>query len=134
MIKVNKSSGNSLKNWRSFSQKKVSGLATSCANPMYNSKKMKMKVNLAVQLLSASVANAIQFCNKDLQLPQFQGSEATVSFLRLLDRLFDFCNSTNPFGHGCKAALKPENEDYWHPFTGKASVYIKKLSNASHCT
>ncbi len=43
--------------------------------------KMKMKVNLAVQLLSSSVASAIEFAYQDLHLPQFKGSEATVCFL-----------------------------------------------------
>ncbi len=43
--------------------------------------KMKMKVNLATQLLSSSVASTIDFAYQDLHLPQFKGSEATVHFL-----------------------------------------------------
>ena len=38
-------------------------------------KQQKMKVNLATQLLSSSVANAIEFADKDLHLPEFEGSE-----------------------------------------------------------
>lgn len=67
--------------------------------------KMKMKVSLAVQLISSSVASAIEFANKDLNLPQFKGSEATVRFIRIFDRLFDFCNSRSPFGRGSTKLL-----------------------------
>ena len=38
-------------------------------------KQQKMKVNLATQLLSSSVANAIEFADKDIGLPEFKGSE-----------------------------------------------------------
>lgn len=45
----------------------------------------KMKVNLAAQVFSSSVADALEFCNKELHLPQFHGSEETVEFLRTID-------------------------------------------------
>ena len=41
----------------------------------------KMKINLAAQTFSASVADAIEYCTNTLKLDQFQGSEATVRFL-----------------------------------------------------
>jgi len=47
---------------------------------------MKMKVKLAAQTLSALVADALEFCNHDLQLEEFRGCEATVQFIRLVDR------------------------------------------------
>ena len=50
-------------------------------------KQQKMKVNLAAQSLSSSVADAIEYCATILKLPQFQGSEATVKFLRMFDHL-----------------------------------------------
>ena len=43
----------------------------------------KMKVKLAAQALSGRVASAIDFLNKKLQRKEFQGSEATVKFIRL---------------------------------------------------
>jgi len=55
--------------------------------------KQKMKVNLAAQTLSASDADAIEFCREKLRLYQFVGSEATVRYLRVIDRLFDILNS-----------------------------------------
>lgn len=42
----------------------------------------KMNVRLAVQTLSTSVANAIDFCAIDLQLQQFHNSAATSLFIR----------------------------------------------------
>ena len=43
-----------------------------------------MKVNLAVQSLSASVADALEYCEGKLKLPQFQGCGPTVKFIRVL--------------------------------------------------
>ncbi|KAL4136309.1 hypothetical protein QTP88_007857 [Uroleucon formosanum] len=40
----------------------------------------KMKVRLAVQTFSTSVANAILFCMNDLKLDNFQGADATIEF------------------------------------------------------
>ena len=69
----------------------------------------KMKVNLAAQTFSASVADAIEYCTNTLKLDQFQGSEATVRFLRTFDHLFDILNSRNPCAKGFKAALRKSN-------------------------
>ncbi|XP_077100004.1 GTPase IMAP family member 8-like [Siphateles boraxobius] len=62
----------------------------------------KMKVNLAAQTLSASVADALRFCERHLQLPQFAGCEPTCKFLETFDRLFDLMNSRNPIARGFK--------------------------------
>ena len=51
-------------------------------------KQQKMKVNLAAQTFSSSVADATECCTSTLKLPQFQGSEATLKFIRLFDHLF----------------------------------------------
>ena len=48
--------------------------------------KQKMKVNLAAQTLSASVADALDFCREDLHLPDFKGSKSTSNFIRIVDR------------------------------------------------
>ena len=41
-------------------------------------KPQKMKVNLAAQALSSSVADALEYCEGELKLPQFQGCGPTV--------------------------------------------------------
>ena len=80
-------------------------------------KQQKMKVNLAAQSLSSSVADAIEYCATTLNLPQFQGCEATVKFLRLFDHLFDVLNSRNPLAKGYKSPLRVSNKHIWSPFT-----------------
>ena len=63
--------------------------------------KAKTKV---VQTLSASVADAIEFCDKDLKMPQFAGSEVTVHFIRIIERVFGTLNSRDP----CSYSHTPE--------------------------
>ena len=91
----------------------------------------KMKVNLAAQVFSSSVADAIEYCADVLKLRQFQGSAATVRFIRLFDRLFDVLNSRNPFARGYKSALRVGNKTSRFPFLAKAYEYILGLGNAS---
>lgn len=50
--------------------------------------KNKMKVKLAVQVLSNSVADSIEKLMND-GYEDFQGAEATVKFIRKFNRLFD---------------------------------------------
>lgn len=75
--------------------------------------KQKMKVKLAVQVLSASVGNALLFLCNDLGLNEFQGAEATAEFCLFFDKLFDFCNSKNKFAKGYKATLS-KKKSYFH--------------------
>lgn len=70
----------------------------------------KMKVHLAAQLFSSSVADALEFCEQDLKYPQFSGCTATVQFLRTIDAAFDVLNSRNPLGKGHKAPIKPSTK------------------------
>lgn len=59
----------------------------------------KMNVRLATQVLSSSVADSIEYlrCSRH---PSFSGSEATVEYLRYLDRIFDMFNAKNPKAMG----------------------------------
>ena len=56
--------------------------------------KKKMNVKLAVQLLSDSVADSLQFC-LDEKIPGFQGCQGTIRFIRTLNALFDVMNTRN---------------------------------------
>ena len=89
----------------------------------------KMKVDLAAQALS--VADAIEYCTNVVKLPQFQGSKATVKFIRHIDHLFDILNTRNPCAKGYKAALRINNKGLWLPFLDEASNYIKGLKNVT---
>ena len=94
-------------------------------------KQQKMKVNLAAQSLSSSVADAIEYCATILKFPQFQGSEATVKFLRMFDHLFDVLNSRNPLAKGYKSPLRVRNQHIWDPFLNEAFTYISGLKEPS---
>lgn len=52
-----------------------------------------MKVVLAVQILSASTANALEYL-KNKGYPQFVGAESTIKYIRICNDLFDILNST----------------------------------------
>lgn len=88
----------------------------------------KMKVSLAAQTLSSGVADALHFCDKSLQLPQFQGSEATIDFIRCIDRSFDFLNSRQPNGTGTKSPLRACNESFWRPRVLTDMAYQKRYN------
>ena len=92
--------------------------------------RQKMKVNLATQVLSSSVANALEFCLK-LDLPQFKGCEATIQFLRTFDRLFDILNSRNPLAKNFKAPMRMHNRNLWQSFLDKTKVYIHNLKDST---
>ena len=91
--------------------------------------RQKMKVNLAAQTLSSSVADALEFCQKDIKFTQFKGCEATVEFIRKFDQLFDLMNSRNPLARNFKAPMHPCNEKQWRPFLSNMYDYISSLKN-----
>lgn len=70
--------------------------------------KNKMKVKLAAQTLSSSVADALQFL-LDAGVPEFKECGPTIEFIRKIDRLFDFLNGRNPFGKGFKKPIYGDN-------------------------
>ena len=86
----------------------------------------KMKVNLSVQALSNSTAQAL-LCLKQLGHDDFQSCDETVAFIKLMDSLFDLMNSRNPFGKGYKAPLRIANKQTWLPFLTKAEDYLINL-------
>ena len=102
-------------------------LANKISGRHINYQNVKMKVSLAAQTLSASVATAIEFLRDEMHLPQFAGSEGTVRFIRIIDRLFDLLNSKNPLAKGYKAPLSISNRQFWEPCLNKACNYLKNL-------
>ena len=91
-------------------------------------KPQKMKVNLAAQTLSSSVADALEFCEGKLhEMPQFDGCGPTVKFIRVFDRLFDVLNSRNPRANSFKAPIRKTNYEFVRTFLDNACEYIKGL-------
>ena len=62
-----------------------------------------------------------------LKLKQFIGCDATVKFLRTIDRLFDILNSRTLFAKGFKSALRAANKAVWYPFLEVAFNYVLEL-------
>lgn len=73
-------------------------------------KKNIMKVKLATQLFSRSVAIALQFCKNTLKLNEFQNIEGTAKMLLILNDLFDILDS-KVHGYKLKRALNVENAE-----------------------
>ena len=89
--------------------------------------KQKMKVKLAAQTSSSSVADALQFCQCELQLTEFLDCSATVEFIQVIDRLFNIVNSRNPPAKGYKPPMHITKEHIWRPFLHDAIDYLKGL-------
>lgn len=85
-----------------------------------------MNVKLAVQVLSSSVADAIDYL-RSISDPSFTGSEATVEYLRYLDRLFDIYNAKNPVGTGFKFPLRLNNKHVWTQIFEETRHYLTEL-------
>lgn len=90
-------------------------------------RKQIMKVYLAAQTLSSSVADAIEFCDKILNLSEFKGSGPTVKFIRAVDRIFDFLNVRNPWGKGFKRPLRVSNEHQWRQNIMREIEYLSQI-------
>ena len=90
--------------------------------------RQKMKVSLAAQILSNSVADALKFCREELRLPQFVGSEATEEFIRIFNDAFDVMNSRNLHGKNLKAPMSLINEPLWMEVFQRTRDYILNLS------
>lgn len=90
-------------------------------------RKHKMKVRVAVQTLSKSVADALEYCMSVLKLHNFKDAGPTIEFIRIFDQLFDCLNSTNPNALRFKAPLTIKNKDEWSSFFELATDYILNL-------
>lgn len=91
----------------------------------------KMKVKLAVQALSSSVADAIDWL-RAMGVPEFQGSQATTRFIRTLDEIFDFLNSRNPFAKGYKKPIFANNIQYFEKKVEAWCHYLNSLTTLNN--
>lgn len=86
-----------------------------------------MNVRLAVQTFSDSVANTLQFLMEQ-KIPEFQKAEATIDFIRRMDKLFDIFNSKNSKPTSVfKRALTAENKRIIFDFLRDNIKYLKSL-------
>ena len=90
-------------------------------------RKRIMKVKLAAQVLSSSVADALEFLREDCSDTRQKDNEATVNFVRKIHHLFDLLNSRSPFARGFEAALRCHNMRYWTECLSELRDYISAL-------
>lgn len=70
----------------------------------------KMQVSLAAQVLSNSSSAAMNTCEFDHELDEFQGASATAKFCKLINDSFDILNSKTKFSKcPTKVAITREN-------------------------
>lgn len=89
--------------------------------------KQKMKVRLATQMLSSSVADALKFCSDELKLCGFEDCNGTIQFLRLINDVFDVLNSCSIRPPGWKKAMCSENIGLIDALFEGAINYINNL-------
>lgn len=89
--------------------------------------RQKMKVKLATQLLSRSVANALDCCQNKLKLDAFQDCNATIEFITIFNEAFDILNSRKYNDYGSKSALCNKNSEEIKKSIYKICTYIKGL-------
>lgn len=92
-----------------------------------NFKNQIMKVYLATQLFSNSVADAIETCDKSFELPDFQHSAATVKFLRIMNDLFDIFNSVRMTDSGFKQPLHRRNYEVIMSKLEEIRIYVLNM-------
>lgn len=88
-----------------------------------------MNVRIAVETLSSSTANSLEFLMKE-NFEEFANAKHTIFFTRLFNNIFDIFNaklenySTNPF----KNALNSQNKNEIITLCSEAIDYIKSLT------
>lgn len=93
----------------------------------------KMKVNLAIQLLSETVAEDLAFFRNYLSLDEFKESSGTSEFIKTMNSIFDIMNSrtfNTSKEYYFKKPLNVQNEDEVFDFLELAETYIKELKSA----
>lgn len=90
-------------------------------------KRNAMNVRIAAQTFSLSVANSIEFLmNKNV--PEFQGAEPTIKFIRRMDKLFNIFNSKRMNDkHIFKKSLSAENKRIIFDFLEDCIDFFKTI-------
>lgn len=90
-------------------------------------KQNAMNVRLAAETFSESVAGCIEFLMKQ-KFPGFEGAQATIDFIRRMDRLFNVFNSTQSNDKNIyKRPLSPENKRIIFDFIQDTTEFFRSL-------
>lgn len=110
-----------------YSENSTFGLTHKISKRHIDFKNRKMHVRTAVELLSNSVANSLEFLMNS-GVPEFKNAGPTVNFVRIFDRLFDVMNTSRiKSGNVLKSALNPNNKAEVFEFMEMAKQYILSL-------
>lgn len=93
----------------------------------------KMNVRLAVETLSNSVADSMQFL-MERNFQEFSDAAATNGFIRILNNIFDVMNSKRVIDSNVfKSAINSRNQEFIFKYFDSAIEYLKniKLSSGS---
>lgn len=112
-----------------FSQQESFGLVHKMNKRHIDWKNRKMHVRTAVETLSNSVANSMEFLmNKGI--PEFTDASGTIEFVRIFDKLWDIMNTHRINSNAksvYKSALNEENKGEIFIFLHEAKKYILSL-------
>jgi DNA transposase THAP9 len=89
----------------------------------------KMKVKLATQLMSESVASSLEYLGTNDE--NFVDSGATSNFCRIFNNIFDIFNSRSTKQQYFKAPLSKKNANIFFPYMDEVSAYIRSLKTLS---
>lgn len=86
-----------------------------------------MNVRIAVETLSDSTANSIEFL-MDKNIPEFQGARPTIDFIRRMNKLFDCFNSRHNMDKNIfKRTLSKENKRLVFSFFAQTIKFFSSL-------
>jgi hypothetical protein len=94
--------------------------------------KHKMKVSIAAQTLSASVASAITFLREN-HVPEFKDSNATSDFILQMNNLFDILNSKSKFGRQFKAPITTESYVEILSYLNESIKFLTSFTDLNVC-
>jgi hypothetical protein len=86
-----------------------------------------MKIKLATELLSRSVAEALLLCKDVLHLQEFKDCGATIEFISIMNDVFDILNSRKLAETGYKKAICRGNIENIKDFLNRMFTYVTSL-------
>lgn len=106
-------------------------LANKLRTAHINYLKQKMKVRLATQTFSKSVADSLRICSHELNLKGFDNCTATIEFINIFNDLFDIFNSKNMKQYNFKKPINEKNKSEIFAKLTKCENYILNLKTAN---
>ena len=88
----------------------------------------KMKVAVAAQTLSSSVAAGMMYL-RSLKLKQFEKCEQTAEFIQNINDIFDILNTKSKFGKKFKSPLTLKNFMELQSYLQRITSYLKELKD-----